>query len=119
MWSARGRRFPSFSNSLQASDDQVRLHHTDLEVGVRERGISAQIEKNRRDHVPARRLDTIVRNCPPRISDRGGFQNVASIRCGQSFFKISALHEEEFPPLVPKFDDTRTFTIPSRPCGMR
>jgi DNA polymerase-3 subunit beta len=37
-------------------------------------------------------------------------KNVAAIRCGQSFFKINGLPEEEFPPL-PKFENAKEFKI--------
>jgi DNA polymerase-3 subunit beta len=37
-------------------------------------------------------------------------KNVASIRCGPSFFKILGLPEEEFPPL-PKFENAKVFNI--------
>src|SRR6266850_1229170 len=37
-------------------------------------------------------------------------KNTASIRSGQSFFKILGLPEEEFPPL-PKFEDAKVVTI--------
>jgi DNA polymerase III subunit beta len=61
--------------------------------------------------LPARRLATIVRELPAaEIIVEVDSKNVASIRCGQSFFKILGLPEEEFPPL-PKFNDSRTFTI--------
>jgi DNA polymerase-3 subunit beta len=105
---------PILSNVLlQASDDQVRLTTTDLDVGV-SGGISAQIEKPGATTLPARRLATIVRELPAAdIQIEVDSKNVASIRCGQSFFKILGLPEEEFPPL-PKFDDTRTFTIPQQ-----
>jgi DNA polymerase-3 subunit beta len=105
---------PILSNVLlQASDDQVRLTTTDLDVGV-SGGITAQIEKPGATTLPARRLATIVRELPAAdIQIEVDSKNVASIRCGQSFFKILGLPEEEFPPL-PKFDDTRTFTIPQQ-----
>ncbi len=105
---------PILSNVLlQASDDKVRLTTTDLDVGV-SGGISAQVEKPGATTLPARRLATIVRELPAAdIQIEVDSKNVASIRCGQSFFKILGLPEEEFPPL-PKFDDTRTFTIPQQ-----
>ena len=105
---------PILSNVLlQASGDQVRLTTTDLDVGV-SGGITAQIEKPGATTLPARRLATIVRELPAAdIQIEVDSKNVASIRCGQSFFKILGLPEEEFPPL-PKFDDTRTFTIPQQ-----
>ncbi len=102
---------PILSNVLlQASESQLRLTTTDLDVGV-SGGVSAQIEKPGATTLPARRLATIVRELPAaEIQIDVDSKNVASIRCGQSFFKILGLPEEEFPPL-PKFDDTRTFTI--------
>ncbi len=105
---------PILSNVLlQADGDQVRLTTTDLDVGV-SGGITAQIEKPGATTLPARRLATIVRELPAaEIQIEVDSKNVASIRCGQSFFKILGLPEEEFPPL-PKFDDTRTFAIPQQ-----
>ena len=102
---------PILSNVLlQAEGDQVRLTTTDLDVGV-SGTITAQIEKPGATTLPARRLANIVRELPAaEIQIEVDSKNVASIRCGQSFFKILGLPEEEFPPL-PKFDDTRTFTI--------
>jgi len=102
---------PILSNVLlQADGDQVRLTTTDLDVGV-SGAITAQIEKPGATTLPARRLANIVRELPAaEIQIEVDSKNVASIRCGQSFFKILGLPEEEFPPL-PKFDDTRTFTI--------
>src|SRR5882757_6090470 len=102
---------PILSNVLlQAAGDQVRRTTTDLDVGV-SGGITAQIEKPGATTLPARRLATIVRELPAaEIQIDVDSKNVATIRCGQSFFKILGLPEEEFPPL-PKFDDTRTFTI--------
>ncbi len=105
---------PILSNVLlQAADDQLRLTTTDLDVGV-SGAVSAQIEKPGATTLPARRLANIVRELPAaEIHVVVDSKNVASIRCGQSFFKILGLPEEEFPPL-PKFDDTRTFTIPQQ-----
>src|SRR5207248_9526740 len=40
-------------------------------------------------------------------------KNAASIRSGQSFFKILGLPEEEFPPL-PKFENAKNVTIPQK-----
>ena len=102
---------PILSNVLlQATEGQLRLTTTDLDVGV-SGGVSAQIEKPGATTLPARRLATIVRELPAaEIQIDVDSKNVASIRCGQSFFKILGLPEEEFPPL-PKLDDTRTFTI--------
>ncbi len=102
---------PILSNVLlQAEGDQLRLTTTDLDVGV-SGAITAQIERPGATTLPARRLANIVRELPAaEIIVDVDSKNVASIRCGQSFFKILGLPEEEFPPL-PKQTDARTFTI--------
>jgi len=102
---------PILSNVLlQAVDGQLRLTTTDLDVGVRG-SIDAQVEKAGATTLPARRLFTIVRELPAtEIQIDVDSKNVASIRSGQSFFKIMGLPEEEFPPL-PKFENAKSFTI--------
>ena len=102
---------PILSNVLlHAADGQLRLTTTDLDVGV-SGVIDAQIDKPGSTTLPARRLATIVRELPAaEVQIEIDAKNVASIRCGQSFFKILGLPEEEFPPL-PKFEDAKTFTI--------
>ena len=50
-------------------------------------------------------------NCPPAKSPvEVDGKNAASIRSGQSFFKILGLPEEEFPPL-PKFENAKVVTM--------
>jgi DNA polymerase-3 subunit beta len=102
---------PILSNVLlQASDGKLRLTTTDLDVGV-SGAIDVIIEKPGATTLPARRLATIVRELPAsEIVLEVDSKNVASIRCGQSFFKILGLPEEEFPPL-PRFDEAKVFTI--------
>ena len=102
---------PILSNVLlQTNGSEVRLTTTDLDVGVRG-SFEAQIEKEGATTLPARRLFTIIRELPSsEIQFDVDGKNAASIRCGQSFFKILGLPEEEFPPL-PKFDDSKVVTI--------
>ncbi len=102
---------PILSNVLlHAADGQVRLTTTDLDVGVCG-VIDAQVEKPGATTLPARRLATIVRELPAsEIQIEVDSKNVAAIRCGQSFFKIMGLPEEEFPPL-PKFENAKEFKI--------
>jgi DNA polymerase-3 subunit beta len=102
---------PILSNVLlHAADGQVRLTTTDLDVGVCG-AIDAQVEKPGATTLPARRLATIVRELPAsEIQIEVDSKNVAAIRCGQSFFKINGLPEEEFPPL-PKFENAKEFKI--------
>ena len=102
---------PILSNVLlQTNGSEVRLTTTDLDVGVRG-SFEAVIEKEGATTLPARRLFTIIRELPSsEIQFDVDGKNAASIRSGQSFFKILGLPEEEFPPL-PKFDDSKVVTI--------
>ncbi len=102
---------PILSNVLlQTNGSEVRLTTTDLDVGVRG-SFEATIEKEGATTLPARRLFTIIRELPSsEIQFDVDGKNAASIRSGQSFFKILGLPEEEFPPL-PKFDDSKVVTI--------
>ena len=102
---------PILSNVLlQANGSEVRLTTTDLDVGVRG-SFEANVEKEGATTLPARRLFTIIRELPSsEIQFDVDGKNAASIRSGQSFFKILGLPEEEFPPL-PKFDDAKVVTI--------
>ena len=102
---------PILSNVLlQADGNIVHLTTTDLDVGVRG-SFEAQVEKEGATTLPARRLFNIIRELPSsEIQFDVDGKNAASIRSGQSFFKILGLPEEEFPPL-PKFDDSKVVTI--------
>jgi DNA polymerase-3 subunit beta len=108
---------PILSNVLlQASNGQLRLTTSDLDVGV-SGTIEAQVERDGATTLPARRLSTIVRELPASdIYVEVDSKNFASIRCGQSFFKIVGLPEEEFPPL-PRFEQARTFTLKQKDLG--
>jgi len=102
---------PILSNVLlQTNGGEIRLTTTDLDVGVRG-SFEAEVEKEGATTLPARRLFNIVRELPSsEIQFDVDGKNAASIRSGQSFFKILGLPEEEFPPL-PKFDESKVVTI--------
>ena len=102
---------PILSNVLlQADGNEIHLTTTDLDVGVRG-SCEAQVDKEGATTLPARRLFNIVRELPSsEIHFDVDGKNAASIRSGQSFFKILGLPEEEFPPL-PKFEDAKVVTI--------
>ena len=108
---------PILSNVLLHADGgQLRLTTTDLDVGVCG-AIEAQVDKPGATTLPARRLATIVRELPAsEVVIEVDSKNVASIRCGQSFFKILGLPEEEFPPL-PKFEGAKVFTLGQKELG--
>lgn len=102
---------PILSNVLlQAKGKEVHLTTTDLDVGVRG-SFEANVDKDGATTLPARRLFTIIRELPSsEVQFEVDGKNAASIRSGQSFFKILGLPEEEFPPL-PKFDSAKVITI--------
>jgi DNA polymerase-3 subunit beta len=102
---------PILSNVLiQASEGEIRLTTTDLDVGVRG-SVEAQVERSGATTLPARRLFSIVRELPAaEIYFDVDTKNLASIRSGSSYFKILALPEEEFPPLA-RFDGAKLFMI--------
>jgi len=102
---------PILSNALlQAEKGKLWLTATDLEVTVRS-GIEAEVAKSGASTLAARRLFSIVRELPAEdIRTEIDDKNVASITCGQSFFKIVGLSNDEFPPL-PKFDTGYGYTL--------
>ena len=102
---------PILSNVLlRANGNEIYLTTTDLDVGVRG-SCEADVEKEGATTLPARRLFNIIRELPSsEIQIDVDGKNAASIRSGQSFFKILGLPEEEFPPL-PKFEDANVVTI--------
>lgn len=102
---------PILSNVLlEAREGRLRLSTSDLDVSV-SGSVEATIEREGVTTLPARRLATIVRELPAaEIFVEVDGKNVASIRCGQSFFKINGLPEEEFPPL-PRFEQAKVFTL--------
>lgn len=102
---------PILSNVLlQTVDGELRLTTTDLDVSVRG-SVEAQIERQGSTTLPARKLFTIVRELPAsEITMEIDGKNTASIRSGQSFFKILGLPEEEFPALA-TFENAKVFTM--------
>jgi DNA polymerase III subunit beta len=105
---------PILSNVLlQARGGQLRLTTFDLDVGVSD-AVEAEIDKEGATTLPARRLVTIVRELPAsEIHIEVDSKNFASIRCGQSFFKILGLPEEEFPALF-TFAEAKEFTLSAK-----
>jgi DNA polymerase III subunit beta len=91
---------PILSNVLlQASERDIRLTTTDLDVGIRG-SVEAQVERTGATTLPARRLLSIIRELPSsEIYFDVDTKNLASIRSGSSYFKILGLPEEEFPSL--------------------
>src|SRR6201984_102485 len=102
---------PILSNVLlQADETELYLTTTDLDVGVRGT-CEAHVDKAGATTLPARRVFNILRELPSsEIQIDVDGKNAASIRSGQSFFKILGLPEDEFPPL-PKFESAKVVTM--------
>jgi DNA polymerase-3 subunit beta len=105
---------PILSNVLVRADAAgVHFTTTDLDVGVRAR-IEGTVEKEGATTMPAKRFASIVRELPANdVTIEVDSKNAASIRSGQSFFKILGLPEEDFPPL-PIIEDAKVFNIPQK-----
>jgi DNA polymerase-3 subunit beta len=102
---------PILTNALlEATDDGLWITTTDLEVGIRCR-VEARVEKTGSTTIPARKLVSIIRELPAsEIVLDVDSKNVASIRCGASFFKVYGLPKEEF-PAFPDPKETKSLTI--------
>ncbi len=105
---------PILSNVLlEAREGELVLTTTDLDVGIIGR-VAAEVEKTGTVTLPARKLSTIIRELPDaEISVTVDKDNVASVKCGPSFFKIMGLSAEEFPPLNEP-DDAAEFKLEQR-----
>lgn len=102
---------PILSNVLlKAEGDTVSLTTTDMEVCVKT-GAAAEISETGGTTLPARRFFSICRELPSgQIEIEIDAKDVATIRCGPSYFKLVGLPEEEFPPL-PEFEESSVYTI--------
>jgi len=102
---------PVLTNALlETTETGLRLTTTDLEVAIR-CSIEASVEKPGATTLPARRLAAIVRELPAsEITIEVDAKNVATLRCGSSFFKIFGLAKEEF-PAFPSFSDAKTYSL--------
>ena len=87
---------PILSNVLiEAREDELVLTTTDLDVGITGR-VPASVAQPGAVTLPARKLATIIRELPDaEITVTVDKENVASVRCGASFFKILGLGAED------------------------
>lgn len=105
---------PIISNVLlDVSDDRLNLIATDLEVGMRTEH-TAEVVKNGKITVPARKLYEMVREIPGPIltikEKESGRVNVSS---GKIIYTLMGLPAEQF-PLVPLYEDIKTIEILSK-----
>jgi DNA polymerase-3 subunit beta len=102
---------PILSNALiRAEGGRLTISTTDLDTGIRA-VVDAEVEKAGATTLPARRLLSIVRELPAaELEIEVDAKHNASIRSGQSFFRILGLPEEDFPPF-PKTEGAKIFKI--------
>jgi DNA polymerase III subunit beta len=103
---------PVLANVLLNADKDGRLllTTTDLDLSVCAT-IDAKVTKPGITTLPARRLSGIIRELPEaEIDIEVDEKDVATLKCGASFFKIVGLSEEEFPPLT-KPDGKRAYAV--------
>jgi DNA polymerase-3 subunit beta len=102
---------PILSNVLLKSEgDAISLTTTDMEVCVKT-SAPAEVAEAGGTTLPARRFFSICRELPAgQVEIEVDAKDVATIRCGPSFFKLVGLPEEDFPPL-PEFEESAVYTI--------
>ncbi len=102
---------PILSNVLLKTEGEtVSLTTTDMEVCVKT-SAAAEIAEQGGTTLPARRFFNICRELPAgQVEIEVDVKDVATIRCGPSFFKLVGLTEEDFPPL-PEFEESAVYTI--------
>jgi DNA polymerase-3 subunit beta len=101
---------PVLSNVLiKSQNGKISLATTDLDTGIRCE-VEASVEKAGSITLPARRLFTIVRELPAAQITLEVDKLSASIKAGNSFFRIMGIAEEDFPPF-PQAQGAHTFKV--------
>ena len=102
---------PILSNVLiEADEGELRLTTTDLDLLVSGR-VEAEVSESGATTLPVRKLAAIVRELPAdEVFVSVDKNNVATIKCGNSNFKLMGRSADEFPP-PNKFDDVKEFKI--------
>jgi DNA polymerase-3 subunit beta len=96
---------------IEAVEDKIVLTTTNLQVGIRCE-TPATVSEPGASTVPARVLFAIARELPSaEVSVEIDQENVATISCGDSLFKVLGISREEFPH-VAEFDGEPLFTLP-------
>ena len=102
---------PILSNVLiEATDGELKLTTTNMELTIQAK-VPAQVETPGAFTLPARKLQSIVREMRDgevNVEQRG---NTVTVQCNRAKFKLYGLVAEEFPPL-PSFKEVREFEVP-------
>ena len=97
---------------LEASENELTLTATDLDVGIQCRFPLAQPTESGAVTLPARKLTTVVRELPDELVVLEAKKNhTATLNCGAVNFRIPGLPAEDFPAL-PTMDEVEGGSIP-------
>ena len=95
---------------VEALEEKVMFTTTNLQVAIRSVA-AANVSETGASTIPARTLFAIIRELPSsEISVDISEENVASISCGESFFKVLGISKDEFPH-VAEFEGEPLFSI--------
>lgn len=101
---------PILSNLLlETQEAELHLAATNLEVGIECR-VPAKIMEPGGVTVPARKLGEIVRELPEAEVNITTKNNLVTVNCQKSVFKISGLSKEDFPQ-IPQLEKENSFTF--------
>ncbi len=103
---------------IEADRHEIRFTTTDLDIVVSSRiaategdEVGLQIIEPGAITLPVRRLASIVKELPAsEVEVTVSEEHTASIKCGNSFFKILGLASDDFPP-PPRFDDVKEYKL--------
>ena len=116
--STRGMKPIYESVLIRSREGHLELMGTDLEIAIRflldsgAEGDEIRIEEAGSMAVPSARLIAILRELDDEQLEFVWEQNVLSIQCRSSSFKINGLPAEEFPE-IPEFPEKAAVTIPA------
>jgi DNA polymerase III subunit beta len=98
---------------IETAEEKLIFTTTNLQVGIRCQA-PAQIASAGATTLPARFLFAIVRELVgAEVQVEVDENNVAAIRCGESFFRLLGISKEEFPK-VAEFEGDPLFSIPQK-----
>ena len=105
---------PILSNVLlEAEGGVLKMTATDLDVVVSGQTALEEMEESGSTTLQVRRLASIVRELPAsEVLVEVNDDNAASIKCGNSFFKLLGLAADDFPP-PPQLGDVKEFKVNS------
>ena len=95
---------------IETMDNALVLTATDLQVGIRCK-CEARLKKEGASTIPAKTLFAILRELPEgEVTLEINEKDIASITCGESYFRILGISKDEFPKL-PEFLDKESFAV--------